>query len=49
MGGELGLESAPGQGSRFHFRLPLALPAEPEPAPTAQKPWWKAMLCPASY
>ena len=29
MGGELGLESALGQGSRFHFRLPLALPAAP--------------------
>lgn len=27
MGGKLGIDSTPGQGSRFHFELPFALPA----------------------
>ncbi len=33
MGGELRLESALGRGSRFHFQLPLAVPAGAEAAP----------------
>jgi len=36
MGGEIGLDSAPGEGSRFWFVLPLMIgtpAAEPEPAP----------------
>ena len=30
MDGEIGVESIPGEGSRFHFRLPLHIPSEVE-------------------
>ena len=33
MGGRVGLESEPGQGSRFWFSVPLDRAAQPEPAP----------------
>jgi PAS domain S-box-containing protein len=33
MGGEVGVTSTPGAGSRFHFQLPLARLDEPKPGP----------------
>jgi len=35
MGGELGIDSVPGRGSRFHFSLRFGLQAVPEAPPTA--------------
>jgi signal transduction histidine kinase len=36
LGGEVELQSAPGQGSRFVFRLPLRAPQRAEPASAMQ-------------
>ncbi|MFC7411177.1 PAS-domain containing protein [Hydrogenophaga atypica] len=38
LGGELCLDSTPGQGSRFHFQLALALPTEAAPPVAARRP-----------
>jgi CheY-like chemotaxis protein len=38
MGGEIGLDSTPGRGSRFFFSLRLDVP-EPRPAPDRAAPW----------
>lgn len=38
MGAELGLESQPGQGARFHTRLVLAVTAAPGPSDSREKP-----------
>ena len=44
MGGEIGVDSVPGQGSRFYFSVPFGVPAGAAPVATALDPTLRARV-----